>query len=236
MVFETSAIGQPHLIKFAHHPRWKLESQGSLAVAAPGFMLVIPQESTIRLRYGHTVIGKLGMASTVITVFVLLVIGWRVWRQSSPSGASGLARQTERRYAGLTLALGWGVIVATGIHLALRAPEQVYQSAWEAMRANKHADASALFAKAYNLRRPPAKKEEALFWQAKSAEQAGDTAAAIRLYREITLRYHGYWLPEALYTLALLERRAGDADAAAPLERRLTEEYPRSVWALRLAH
>ena len=54
MVFETDAVGSPHLIKIAYHPRWQLQSKGQLALAGPGYMLVVPQEREIRLVYGHT--------------------------------------------------------------------------------------------------------------------------------------------------------------------------------------
>ena len=64
MVFTTEAIGRPHLLKIAYHPRWQLLSLGSLRIAAPGFMLVIPEEKEIRLVYGHTLIGKVGMAAS----------------------------------------------------------------------------------------------------------------------------------------------------------------------------
>ena len=35
LVFETNAIGSPHLIKIAYHPRWQLQSKGQLCAGRP---------------------------------------------------------------------------------------------------------------------------------------------------------------------------------------------------------
>jgi Tfp pilus assembly protein PilF len=84
------------------------------------------------------------------------------------------------------------------------------------------------------MRRPPAKKEEALFWLAKSTELAGQRAQAKARYLELIERYHGYWLPESLYTYVELERQDGHAEQTAPFAARLREEYPGNKWMMKL--
>ena len=236
-IFQTEAIGQPHLIKIAYHPRWHLQSKGSLSIAAPGFMLVVPEEREIRLVYGHTLIGNLGMAATVGALLYLLFLGWRrytgrvpqIARQEESSGAKlGLLRH------GLPLLLAWVVLAAGGVGLAQRSPERVYSAAWEAMRAGEFEQASKQFARAYELRRPPSKKEEALFWTAKALEDAGNRSGAIARYRELCDNYHGFWLPEGLFNLILLVKQEGNALDTENYKRRLLEEYPNNAWALRL--
>lgn len=235
LVFETAAIGQPHLIKFAYHPRWHLASKGSLNIAGPGFMLVVPQEREIRLVYGHTRIGWLGMAATLLA---FLGVIWFAWRgrhaPAMPADHPADMRLAVGQTSWLPLLSGWVLLGLAGVYFALRSPEQVYSQAWTAMRANQYQSASEKFASAYALRRPPAKKEEALFWSAKSSELAGRRGEAKTRYRELCQHYNGYWLPESLYTLALLERLDGQAAGAEPLERRLRGEYPNNVWTLRL--
>ncbi|MCX7172123.1 MAG: hypothetical protein NTY41_18100, partial [Proteobacteria bacterium] len=271
LVFETDAIGQPHLIKFAYHPRWHLVSRGSLHIAGPGFMLVVPQEREIRLAYGHTSVGWLGMLATALAFLCVLWLVWRWWRfpplaaPQDPVGASsrlkevpvGLAKQVPVRgardpsgYSGrgsrassllqscwlrwLPLLAGWVLLGAAGVYFAVRSPERVYSQAWEAMRASQYQAASEKFSLALALRRPPAKKEEALFWLAKASELSGQRGAAKAYYRELCEHYHGYWLPESLYTLVLLEGLDGQAAVAEPYARRLREEYPNNTWALKL--
>ena len=198
MKFETAAIGQPHLIKIAYHPRWHLLSKGSLSIAAPGYMLVIPQEKEIRLVYGHTLVGKLGMAATTGSILFLLFLAWR------RATAGGAKSEAEQKYATQSvtvsrrwlLPLAWILFAAWGTYIGLNAPERIYKLAWEAMNAAQYEQAVTHFTRAYELRRAPSKKEEALFWLAKAAEQSGHRAEAKAHYRKLAENYHGFWLPE----------------------------------------
>jgi len=229
MVFETDAVGSPHLIKIAYHPRWQLLSKGTLALAGPGYMLVVPQEKEIRLAYGHTLVGKLGMAATLLAALVALFVVWRA-RQPAPQAT---AEQFVIRPWRPAL-IAWLALLAAGFYFGTRSPERVYNLAWEAMRANRYAEASAGFARAYELRRPPAKKEEALFWLAKASELSGQRAQAKARYLELVEHYHGYWLPESLFTYVELERLDRRSAQAAPFAARLREEYPGNKWTLKL--
>jgi 6-pyruvoyl-tetrahydropterin synthase related domain len=229
LVFETDAVGSPHLIKIAYHPRWQLQTKGQLALAGPGYMLVVPQEREIRLVYGHTLVGKLGIAATVLAALYALFALWGRRRQPLLAAAEERALKPWR-----PVLIAWLALLAAGFYFGTRSPERVYNLAWEAMRANRYVEASEGFARAYQLRRPPAKKEEALFWLAKASELAGRRAQAKTRYLELAERYHGYWLPESLYTYVLLERQDGHPDQAAPFAARLREEYPGNKWALKL--
>jgi TolA-binding protein len=192
-------------------------------------MLVVPQEREIRLVYGHTLVGKLGIAATLLAALYALSALWGRRRQPL------LAAAEERAFKSWRPALiAWLALLAAGFYFGTRSPERVYNLAWEAMRANRYVEASEGFARAYQLRRPPAKKEEALFWLAKASELAGRRAQAKARYLELAERYHGYWLPESLYTYVLLERQDGHPDQAAPFAARLREEYPGNKWALKL--
>ncbi len=229
LVFETDAVGSPHLIKIAYHPRWQLQSKGQLVLAGPGYMLVVPQETEIRLVYGHTLIGRLGIAATLLAVLYALFAVWGSRRK--PLRATADERAPKPWQPAL---VAWFALLAAGLYFGTRSPERAYNLAWEAMRANRYTEASEGFARAYQLRRPPAKKEEALFWLAKASELAGRRAQAKACYLELAERYHGYWLPESLYTYVLLERLDGHPDQAAPFATRLREEYPGNKWALKL--
>ncbi len=237
MVFETSAIGSPHLIKMAYHPRWHLVSQGSLHVAGPGFMLVVPQEKEIRLEYGHTLTGKLGMAATVAALLASALLLWRGRRRQAVAGIATAQDATFpsgwRRWMA-PLAAGWLALALAGLYAGIYSPERVYQLGWEAMNTNRYATAALQFRQAYHLRKPPAKKEEALFWMAKSSELAGQREEAKAGYRELIDTYHGFWVPESLYTYILLEREDGRPEPTLPYAQRLREEYPNNPWTDKL--
>lgn len=229
LVFETDAIGAPHLIKIAYHPRWQLLSKGSLQIAGPGFLLVVPQEKEIHLVYGHTLVGKLGMAATCIAFLLALFAFWR--GRTHPSSPSFDERPLRWRW--LALVAGWLLLGLAGLYFASRAPEGVYKEAWTLMNSTQYKEAADKFARALELRKPPAKKEEALFWMAKSRELAGQRAEAKAAYRELITHYHGFWIPESLYTYALLARQDGQIAEANTYLQRLREEYPNNPWALK---
>ena len=229
LVFETNALGSAHLIKIAYHPRWQLQSKGQMLRAGPGYLLVVPQEQEIRLVYGHTLVGKLGQGATLLAGLYALSALWRRRQPALRAPARERARNPWR-----PALIAWLALLAAGIYFGIRSPERVYNLAWEDMRANRFAQASEGFVRAYQLRRPPAKKEEALFWLAKASELAGLRAQAKARYLELNQHYHGYWLPESLYTYVLLETQDGHANQVAPFAARLREEYPGNKWTLKL--
>ena len=229
MVFETDAVGSPHLIKIAYHPRWQLRSKGHLTIAGPGYMLVVPQEKEIRLVYGHTLVGKLGIAATVLAALYVL---FAVWTGRREARRAAMKERTLRPW--MPALIAWLALLAAGFYFGSRSPERIYNRAWEDMRANLYVEASEGFKRAYELRRPPAKKEEALFWLAKASELAGRRAQAKARYLELVEHYHGYWVPESLYTYVLLEREDGHREQAEPFATRLRQEYPGNKWTLKL--
>lgn len=231
LVFETEAIGKPHLIKMSTHPRWQLASKGELMVAGPGFMLVIPQEKEIRLVFGHTLIGKLGILAS--TGALLLSVFLMLRRRPTPTQADASAEKWGWRYFTPIIA-GWLLLALTGFHFAMRSPDRAYKLAWEHLRAERLQEALKPLEQAYTLRRPPAKKEEALFWLAKTHERVGNRTEAKARYRELIDHFHGFWLPESLYTYIELERQDGRGKEVEPLIRRLREEYPNNRWTQRL--
>jgi tetratricopeptide (TPR) repeat protein len=225
LLFDTQAIGQPHLIKIAYHPRWQLESRGSLQIAGPGYLLVVPEEHEIRLIYGHTLIGKLGMAATTISLLCLIAVPFIRKRRRAA---------IPDRPAGSRLALpgGWLMLMVAGSYFAMHSPERAYNNAWELFRADRYEAASVQFLRAYQTRKPTAKKEEALFWLAKAYIMDGHREEAKVRYIELCAHYQGYWLPESLSILALLEREDGHEKEAEAYIRRLREEYPANKWTL----
>ena len=229
--WRTDAVGAAHLLRMAWHPRWQLLSKGSLHLAGPGFMLVIPQEAEVVLSYGQTAAATAGMLASVLALLALGVLAWRDLRP--PSGRH--APETQDPWPRDWLAMVWpSVLVGLGLWVHLHNPERRYTDAWELMRSNRYAQAAAEFDQAYASRKSEAKKEEALFWSAKASEQAGQREAALQRYRELNASYHGYWLPESLYTQWQLARSAGLEPESKAARHRLLQEFPNDRWTQRL--
>jgi hypothetical protein len=54
---------------------------------------------------------------------------------------------------------------------------------------------------------------------------------ALKRCRQLTTSYHGYWLPEALYAQAKLEKAAGNTSQGDIATKRLISEFPNDHWA-----
>lgn len=231
--FETDSIGKPHLIKMAWHPRWKLKSAGKLYLAGPGFMLVVPEERDIILEFGHSNVGIAGIASTFIA---LLVTFWLLTRKKNISESSppnAVDGKIDRKYFIPTM-LCWIIILLACLWFATQNPEVIYMKAHKIMQSGKNDQAATLFKRAYIKRSSSAKKEEALFWLAKSTQQAGHKEEALGRYLELIEKYHGYWVPESIYRSVVLMENQGDNAKKNLLISRLKEEYPKNIWTVKL--
>lgn len=242
--WRTNALGAPHLVRMAWHTRWQLATKGSLHLAGPGFMLVIPGESEVRLVYGRTTVGVAGMVASGLALLLLLwLIGCDLRRAVWPGTKRGAridvpdeVDHAHARYSwpGGSLALLWpALLIGLALWLYGSDPERLYANAWVNMRAGQHMQAAGLFDEAYTGRRSDAKQEEALFWAAKAYEQAGQRDEALARYAQLTSNYHGYWLPEALYLQWQLARVKGLTAQANAARERLLREFPSNRWAQR---
>jgi len=248
----TNQIGVPHLVRFAWHPKWHLATKGSLFLAAPGFMLVIPQEQKVRLEYSDTAVGTLGGVATFIglSLLVLLIVldikDWLGRREMTSLLRS--QDQTHKapfhhavdsgawptRWSGYSLV--WPIALALlGRWFYIHNPERLYTDAWALMRSNHNLEAAAEFDLAYQGRKSNAKKEEALFWAAKAYELANKKEISLAHYKELTTNFKGFWLPEALYTQALIEEQKGEFANAQATRARLLTEFPSNQWSQRVS-
>lgn len=236
--WRTDAVGAPHLVRMAWHTRWQLATRGSLHLAGPGFMLVIPGEAEVRLVYGHTRMGVAGMWASGLAVLVLLWLAWCDVRRSAWI-CTNLRAKTHAHAQSIwpsdRLSFFWpALLMGLALWLYSHDPERLYANAWVKMRSSQHVQAAQLFDDAYAERRGDAKQEEALFWAAKAYEQAGMRDEALTRYVRLTSGYHGYWLPEALYLQWQLARAKGLAAQADEARERLLREFPANRWAQRV--
>lgn len=70
--FRTDAIGKPHLIAVSYFPNWRVRGARHVYLAAPGFMVVFPEEHDVELRFGRTVADRVGIGLTAAGLLVLL--------------------------------------------------------------------------------------------------------------------------------------------------------------------
>jgi hypothetical protein len=68
--FETTGIGQPHLIKVSYFPNWKVSGAEGPYLVSPSLMMVIPTQQKVTLYYGMTYANRIGVT--------LAVSGWAI--------------------------------------------------------------------------------------------------------------------------------------------------------------
>lgn len=222
--FHTNQPGFPHLLKMAYHPRWQMGSAGQLYLAAPGYLLVVPQTADVELVYGTTSLGKLGELASLLAAGVLL---WQCWRRRFLLFVNTPPARSIRR--GLWFWLG--LLVAINAEAYSNNPERHYSQAWQAMRKSHYAAAALAFDASRQGRHHAAAQEEATFWAAKAYELAGERVLAKQRYQLIAEQFDGYWLPESLYTLAKLHRLDQHPEQSAPIEQRLRHDFPQNPYS-----
>ncbi|MGB5427871.1 MAG: tetratricopeptide repeat protein, partial [Gammaproteobacteria bacterium] len=223
LVFETSAVGQPHVIRMSYHPKWKSMSGEPVLLTEPAFMLIIPEQRRVELRYGRTMADRVGVGLTLlgIVTLVLLVIFPRA--SFGPAISHGPALMPV--IAVLALAL------SVSLWSWWNNPERVYKHGHEWLSDERYESAAHAFDRAYSARKVPGKKAEALFWAGRSLEFMDDHTGALERYRELASLYpDNYWAAESLYRIEQLARKSGDARAARDAYKQLLQYFPENTW------
>ena len=72
--FETTAIGQPHLIKVSYFPNWKVSGAEGPYLVSPSFMLVFPTQNRVTLYYGMTYANIIGVTLSISGWIIIAAI------------------------------------------------------------------------------------------------------------------------------------------------------------------
>ncbi|MGB5716293.1 MAG: tetratricopeptide repeat protein [Gammaproteobacteria bacterium] len=224
LVFETTAVGQPHIIRMTYHPKWKSLTGEPVFLTEPAFMLVIPQQSRVELRYGATTADHVGAGLTLLGIVVLVLI--LVFPRMLPGPVFAQGPALKPTIAVLVLAL------SVSLWSWWNNPERKYKQGHEQLSDERYLSAARAFDKAYSARKVPGKKAEALFWAGRSYELKDEQAAALERYRELVSHYpDNFWAAESLYRIVLLARQAGDERGAGEAYKQLLQDFPGNRWA-----
>jgi hypothetical protein len=213
--FHTSEPGQPILIRMAFHPRWQLRSPGALHLAAPGFLLVIPESETVELVFGDTLIGRAGRWAS-IGALMLMVALWR-FDGRRPVQAVQLAPLRA-----ILLVLG----LAGAVAASRSSPDTLYRQAWRAFDDGDFGHAAELFDQAAYTRFGHGRRQEARFWSATALDRSGNLDAAAAAFEEIALSSAGHWVGDSLRYLLQRARDSGDEAAMERWDGRLRAVAP----------
>ncbi len=230
-VFETDAVGQPHLIRMTFHPRWRSTGGEEIYLVEPSFMLIIPQQNRVELRYAWSWGDYVGAAFSIAAVTIIALMLATRWPLLWPPFVAPVPIGTTRR------APMWVFITLVGTACAIMAytwwtdPEHVYARGHRLFAENRWNEAAVLFERVTESRRVPAARAEALFWAARTHDLAGEIPAAETHYREVVEKHpENYWYPESLHRLILIAINRDERGAALTQFEQLKRDTPESRW------
>lgn len=73
ILFNTTCLNKPHIIKISYFPNWKVEGADKVYLVSPAFMLVYPKENSVRIYYGRTNTDILGLILTIIGIILIIL-------------------------------------------------------------------------------------------------------------------------------------------------------------------
>jgi Tetratricopeptide repeat len=230
LVFETDAVGYPHIVRMSYHPKWRSTTGEHIYLVEPCFMLLVPRHSHIELVYGTSRADVIGRLLSVLGMgLAALLLASR--RLGGLKAAAPVESESPRLRAFAAFVL---CTVAVTAWAAWSSPERAYGQGQRALAAQQWETAGRSFDAAFAGRHAPARKAEALFWAARSYQYGKRLDAARRRYLDLVRTYpESYWVPESMYRLAGIAREKGDLSDAGRLSRRLQQEFPDSSWATR---
>lgn len=120
VLIQGASVGQPLLIKIAYHPNWEVDGADRIYLAAPGFMLIYPRSSCIRLTYGRGPADYIGVSMTILALLVILF--WR--RNPVRKGRALLSRAFDRWGTTAALIVIGAVIIAGSYYLICVSPQE----------------------------------------------------------------------------------------------------------------
>jgi len=223
LVFETSAVGQPHIIRMTYHPKWKSVTGEPVFLTEPAFMLIVPKQPIVELRYEAVTADRVGLVLTLtgIAAFVFFMFF------PGASAVSVLVRGPALKPAIAVLVVALSVSLWSWWNNS----ERIYKQGHGLLKEDQYASASRAFDRAYNARHVPGKKAEALFWAGRSLEFVDDFAAALDRYQELARLYpDNFWAAESLYRIVLLAGQGNDEAAAVKAYQRLQQDFPENNW------
>jgi tetratricopeptide (TPR) repeat protein len=219
---ETDTPGHPLLVKVGYHPGWKASDGSAIDLVAPGMLLVTPRSRSLTLDWSAGWAGRVGLVLTALTVLALVVGVSRRNASSRPRGA----RLPEAKRAGWVGIAALAVVSIVAV-LVLRRGHPPYDypallaEGQRRLSDGRFADADESFQRMLSVDTPHGYRDDAAFYRAIVAQEAGNEATALVRLRAFLDDFPvSTYRAEALVRLAELYTARGEVSHA----RRALEE------------
>jgi len=230
--FTTTCPGIPHYVSVAYDPNWRVEGAAGVFLASPAFMMVVPEQPVVRLRFARTAVDWVGIIASLVGVGLCVAMPGR-----SPDTLRELSPLFARHYRRATTALLMAALVVITASVTRKVAAQYFaRRAWEAFQAQDFARARREYDRTLLFGRGYASSADAMFWRASSLFRLGDCVTAIPAYEELIAGApENVWVPESQYQVGVCQTRLGHHEAAAAAFRRTIKQYESSRWSISAA-
>ena len=72
LVFTTSNLYQPHLVKISYFPGWKAIGAKGPYLVSPSFMMVIPTQNEVTLKFEYNLWDKIGIVLSILSLMIVV--------------------------------------------------------------------------------------------------------------------------------------------------------------------
>ena len=213
---ETDTPGHPLLVKVGYHPGWRASDGSAIANVAPGMLLVTPRSRTLTLEWSAGWPGRVGLVLTALTMLGLILGVTRLRTDPRPQ----YLRLPEAKRAGWIGIAALAVLVTASVIVMLRRhPPRDFPAllaeGQRQMADGRLGEADETFRRMLSVVTPHGYRDDAAFYRAIVAREAGDDVAGLRHLRAFLDDFPvSTYRAEALVRLAELYAARGQVDRA----------------------
>jgi len=74
LIFSTNQLGKPHLIKYTYFPGWQVQGGNGPYLISPSFMMVIPDQEEVVLKYSYNFWDKMGFGLSILSLVIFILV------------------------------------------------------------------------------------------------------------------------------------------------------------------
>jgi hypothetical protein len=135
--FTTSCPGVPHYISVAYDPNWRVDGAFGVFLASPSFMMVVPQQPVVRLRFRRSATDWLGILATLAGLGLCFAMP----RQSLETSTSLPTAASHRFRLAMRVVLAFALAVIAVSVIRKIGSQYFFRRGWQAFAAQDFARA-----------------------------------------------------------------------------------------------
>ncbi|MBU1168052.1 MAG: tetratricopeptide repeat protein [Proteobacteria bacterium] len=232
ILIDQATPGQPLLVKVSYHPNWHVRGADKIYLASPGFMLVYPTSSTVRLYYEASMIEHTGLIVSILSLCLIPILLFFT-----------AGRKTDLLRPDSAQAPGWICVLVVGsssLVMLLTAlfflppsyPVPQYIKALKLFSEKDYTQAKSMFKDVVTRYPETMISDDACFHLALCYFNVGEWDQSLRVFKDLVLDYpESRRSAEALFHMGLCCQKSGDETMAMTYFRQLARDYFQSPWA-----